>query len=192
MRGRLPGVSDIRVSTLTETLTATLDEARTSREELEATVSALGYPMTCKEAASDARHAASLHDHESRDQRAEQRERPDHHDQGHDHHPGHPHRATKGGGPKDASASLSSHGHYHEETGDQRWWQTAKGRLVALTGALLAIAFLSQYVVPQLAHWLYIAATLMGVVPVARRGGGAGRGTLGGGALRESFWFRRR
>ncbi len=44
--GKLPGVADIKLSTMTEILSATVDEMRTAPEEVEKRVSALGYVAT--------------------------------------------------------------------------------------------------------------------------------------------------
>ena len=49
------------------------------------------------------------------------------------------------------------------------WYQTGKGRLVLLTGTLLAGAWLASLAWPAGSHWLFITACLIGVVPVARR-----------------------
>lgn len=50
------------------------------------------------------------------------------------------------------------------------WYQTSKGRLVLGTGALLAAAWASRVVFPpEIAHWAFVLATLIGLVPVAQR-----------------------
>ncbi len=52
----------------------------------------------------------------------------------------------------------------------RRWYETGKGRLVLGTGALLAGAFVAHLTLPpQVAHWAFILATLIGLAPVARR-----------------------
>jgi len=55
------------------------------------------------------------------------------------------------------------------------WYKTAKGRLVLGSGALVALAFLASFVAPAFAPWTYAAATLLAVVPVARKAWGAAR-----------------
>ncbi len=60
--------------------------------------------------------------------------------------------------------------HDHDDVRDRPWWRTRKGQLVIATGALLALAFLISYVEPQWSHVAYIAAALIGLVPIARRG----------------------
>ena len=53
------------------------------------------------------------------------------------------------------------------------WWQTAKGRLVLVTGGLLALAFVLRLVWPSLGNWPFVAATLVGLVPIAQGAWGA-------------------
>ncbi|BBK38567.1 ATPase [Allostella sp. ATCC 35155] len=76
------------------------------------------------------------------------------HGHGHDHHDGH------------------GHGDDPSERG-RPWWGTAKGRLVLASGALLGAAILLDLAVPALAPWPFVAATLVALVPVARRAIGA-------------------
>ncbi|WP_240791665.1 heavy metal translocating P-type ATPase [Sulfitobacter indolifex] len=57
-----------------------------------------------------------------------------------------------------------------EETPDPAWYQTMKGRLVLGSGALLAAAWASRLVLPaEVSHWAFVIATLIGLIPVARR-----------------------
>ncbi len=57
-----------------------------------------------------------------------------------------------------------------EETADPVWYQTAKGRLVLGSGALLAAAWASRLALPaEVSHWAFVIATLIGLIPVARR-----------------------
>jgi len=52
---------------------------------------------------------------------------------------------------------------------DRPWWQTRKSRLVLITAALLAVAFGVAWVAPSLSFYAYVAAALVGLVPIARR-----------------------
>ena len=52
---------------------------------------------------------------------------------------------------------------------DLAWWQTRKGRVVIVNAALLAAAFALASVGPALSFWAYLAATLIGLGPIARR-----------------------
>ncbi|MCA1774024.1 MAG: cation transporter, partial [Halomonas sp.] len=46
-----------------------------------------------------------------------------------------------------------------------RWWGTTKGRLVVVSGALLVIAWLLAWRLPEVGVWPFILATLIGWVP---------------------------
>ncbi|MDN3519074.1 heavy metal translocating P-type ATPase [Aquisalimonas lutea] len=48
------------------------------------------------------------------------------------------------------------------------WWRTAKGRLVLVTGGLLALAFVLRWALPSLGNWPFVAATVVGLVPIAQ------------------------
>ena len=54
----------------------------------------------------------------------------------------------------------------HGEKSATRWWQTPKGRLVLVSGALLALAWGLKFAWPALGSWPFIAATLVGLVPI--------------------------
>lgn len=62
--------------------------------------------------------------------------------------------------------------HEHEAT---PWHATGQGRLVLLSGGLLALAFLFGLVEPGRAVWGYAAATLVGTWPLARKAVAAAR-----------------
>ncbi|MBS3651967.1 cadmium-translocating P-type ATPase [Pseudaminobacter sp. 19-2017] len=49
------------------------------------------------------------------------------------------------------------------------WWRGTKARLVFVTGALFAAAFVAAWALPQWDIWLFAAAALVSVVPFARR-----------------------
>ena len=66
-----------------------------------------------------------------------------------------------------AAAPSSDHAH--------AWWQTSKGRLVVVAGALLAGAFVAGFLVPALGPWPFVATTLVSLVPIARRAISAAR-----------------
>jgi Cd2+/Zn2+-exporting ATPase len=153
---RLPGASDVKVSVMAETLTLRLDERLTGRDVVEIRVASLGYITTPVPADTAAlRKAAAQADRHAP-------ERP------HDHHHGE-HSAVNA--PKqqgDRGHGLP--GHIHEATPDGiSWYQTNKGRLVLTTGALLGAAWAASLVWPAAAHWAFIAACVIGIVPVARK-----------------------
>ena len=49
------------------------------------------------------------------------------------------------------------------------WWHSQKGRLVLITGFLLAASFTVSHFAPSLAFWSYAAAAVIGLIPFARR-----------------------
>ncbi|AWT37792.1 cadmium-translocating P-type ATPase (plasmid) [Deinococcus actinosclerus] len=55
------------------------------------------------------------------------------------------------------------------------WFHTGQGRLVLTTGALLVLAFAFGLIEPALATWGYVAATLLGAAPLARKAWAAAR-----------------
>ena len=60
----------------------------------------------------------------------------------------------------------------------QAWWRTPRGRLVIGTGALLVLAYALSHIEPSWSTWPYIAATVIGLVPIVRRAvAGATMGT---------------
>ncbi len=75
-----------------------------------------------------------------------------------------------------------AHGHDHAHGyGDEEgmpWWKTKRVQLVGLTGVLLAAAFLVSLADPGIAAWAFIAATVVGLLPIARRAFAAARAGL--------------
>ena len=169
---RLPGVSDVSVTLISEKLKLRLDDAKAGRDRIEAVVKSLGYGIAPKgqdapkkkafvlppaDAAKDKDHAG--HDHSDHD----------HADQ-----------------DKASTVSLStggdndhgSPGHIHDDPADRgkRWYQTGKGKLVIFTGILLGAAWAVEYLFPgPVGYWAFVAACVIGVAPVARRAFAAAR-----------------
>ncbi|MFZ2871807.1 heavy metal translocating P-type ATPase, partial [Zavarzinia sp.] len=77
-----------------------------------------------------------------------------HGDHGHDHHD-HDH----------------GHDHAHDDPADagKAWWRTAKGRLVIGAGILLLAAMLVDHFAPTYGSYAFGAATILALIPVARR-----------------------
>ena len=155
--GRLPGVSDVSVGLMTERLRLTLDEAQTPRTVIEARVKSLGFGIAPKGEAAPRKGFVmpemAAHDHA-----------------GHDHAEAH-----KDTGP---DAGHGSAGHVHDDPADRgkRWYQTAKGRLVIVTGLLLAVAWgIELLTSATIGYWAFFAACLIGVAPIAKRAFAAAR-----------------
>jgi Cd2+/Zn2+-exporting ATPase len=185
---RLPGVSDVKLSVMSETLTLSLDAGSTTPEAIEKRVNGLGYTTAALAKAPVEKPAAKGnccdHDHHDHDHGGHARDhaghehgdacRSDHahdHDHAHGHnHAGHDHgpTATKAAAAKDHGHGLP--GHVHEVTPDgARWYQTGKGRLVIGTGLLLGAAYAVRLLWADIGHWAFILACIVGVLPVAKR-----------------------
>lgn len=62
------------------------------------------------------------------------------------------------------------HSHTHNDETSPMWYESAKGRLVILTGLLLAVAWVFELTVnAEIARWGFVAACVIGLIPVARR-----------------------
>ena len=137
----LPGVGDVDVALMAEQLRLTLDESQTSPERIEKAVRSVGFGIAPKGARPEKPKGGFI--------------------------------LPDGGFP--ASAEPPEAGTVLEDAGAPEvvpasWMKTAKGRLVLGTGALLAAAWASRLVLPaETAHWAFVLATLVGLVPVAQR-----------------------
>lgn len=66
----------------------------------------------------------------------------------------------------------------HLELGSGPWWKTRKAKLTIGCGLALAAAYLIGQVVPDVGHWAFLIALLVGLVPIGRRAiSGAMHGT---------------
>ena len=189
---RLPGVSDVKLSVMTETMSLALDESRTRRDAIEKRVASLGYTTVAlapKAAAEPAAtktpvdgcgcghdHGTPSHAHSERNGSGTGHGAHDHARQDHGHNHGHD-DGDRAGTPlatasrrRAADPGHGMPGHVHEATPDGvSWYQTGKGRLVLVTGLCLAAAWAASLVWPAGAYWAFILACLIGVVPVARK-----------------------
>ncbi|REF69860.1 heavy metal translocating P-type ATPase [Paracoccus versutus] len=68
------------------------------------------------------------------------------------------------------AAVPATHGHDHGAARGQRWHRTAKGRLVVMTGVLLAAAWAFELLTTaEWGYWAFLLACVIGVAPVAQR-----------------------
>ncbi|KQR35142.1 heavy metal translocating P-type ATPase [Deinococcus sp. Leaf326] len=137
----LPGTEGVKTSFTKQTLTLHLDEHQTSRATLEKNLKALGYtPSLLRQSPPAVTTPPEAHDHAGHDHT------------GHDHaeheHAGHTHEVAPAGTP---------------------WYRTGQGRLVVTSGILLLAAWLFGFIEPRFATAGYIAATLLGVWPLAKK-----------------------
>ena len=82
--------------------------------------------------------------------------------------------APDGEAPADATEGQHDHaghdhGESHFEIGDGPWWKTRKAVLTLSCGMALLVAYLIGRLLPEIGHWAFLAALLVGLVPVARR-----------------------
>lgn len=151
---RVDGVTDVGLNFSTQQLKLQVAPEGPKPEAIAARVRALGFTAVAIDAPEAARH----------DDVPVKSNPP-----GHAHH----HR-----GPGQVSHAHHDHGSgamlargTDEEVGsaERRWWQSPKGRLVVFSGALLTMAFLLSWTMPTVGVWAFLAATVVGVQPVAQR-----------------------
>jgi Cd2+/Zn2+-exporting ATPase len=129
---------------------------------LEKKVTGLGYtvhPLAAKGAKPTHAHEYDIDDHSGCRQA-------DHDHAGHDH-AGHDHSAHgKHGRAADKVEVL----HPHDDappTGP--WWQSNKARMAMASGVALVVAYVGSRFAPAIEPYIFIAAMLIGLVPIARR-----------------------
>ncbi|MGM4984115.1 heavy metal translocating P-type ATPase [Hyphomicrobiales bacterium] len=175
---RLQGVEDVSVSVTAGTMTVKHQGDDTLAPAIAKRVTGLGYKIiplpqnSAPAAKEDESHACGCgHDHH--DHQAQGHDHKDHnHDHGHgdrgtgshEHaHPGHSHDAHG-----HAATVAGLHGHDHGPNIGP-WWKSAKGRLTIASGIALAVAWAIGKLVPGLEGWIFTAAMLVGLLPIARR-----------------------
>ena len=166
---RLPGVDDVNVSVTAGTMTVRHGDALALDGVIEAKVRSLGYravPVGVAAAASASEQAhthgpgCSGHDH------AHEHSTHTHVEEDHGH--AHAHLHETGSNTRASKPPSGLHGHDHSiESGP--WWASAKGRLTLASALGLAVAWLAGKLLPDLANWAFIAAMLIGLVPIGRR-----------------------
>jgi Cd2+/Zn2+-exporting ATPase len=177
---RLQGVEDVNVSVTAGTMTVKHHGDPDLLPTIAKRVTGLGYkvfPLPQSNApaakADNDDHACGCgHDHH--DHKADAH---DHDHSGHDHdHHGHDHgndghshdHSGHSHGAKEDAAAAGLHGHDHgPSTGP--WWKSAKGRLTIASGVALAAAWGIGKLVPAWDLWIFTAAMLVGLLPIARR-----------------------
>ncbi|MEQ6916319.1 heavy metal translocating P-type ATPase [Halomonas aquatica] len=60
-----------------------------------------------------------------------------------------------------------------QDAAPSAWWQSAKGRVVLVSGDLLLLAFALRLAWPALGNWPFVAATVVGLVPIVQAAWGA-------------------
>ncbi|KQV66050.1 heavy metal translocating P-type ATPase [Rhizobium sp. Root1220] len=155
---RMPGVEDVLVSVTAGTMTVRHDGS-SDLVAIERRVAGLGYSVMQVTSRTPAAPSRQVHDH--------------HHDhEGHDH-ANHDHdldEASHGAAaaPPASDTVEGLHGHDNTTTNGP-WWQSKKGRLTILSGVALVTAYAIGHLVPAIAPYAFVAAMLVGLVPIARR-----------------------
>lgn len=86
-----------------------------------------------------------------------------------------------GYGIKGEAGASAGHAHDHGRDDSHaapiegHWWQSAKGRLVILSGGLIAIAYLTTLLAPKFAYPVFLLAAVAGAIPIVRRALAAAR-----------------
>ncbi|MFC3166721.1 MULTISPECIES: heavy metal translocating P-type ATPase [Paracoccus] len=179
---RLPGVSEVRVALMSERLSLNLEPQTTQPEEIEAVVRKLGFGIAPKGQTAPRKKAFVLPQASDPEPAPASTPFPT------------PRSSMKGACATgccppasmdddmaddrgDGSATQIHNGHddtahSHDDPADRgkSWFQTAKGRLVILTGLLLAVAWLFELLTSaETGYWAFLAACLIGVAPIAKR-----------------------
>jgi Cd2+/Zn2+-exporting ATPase len=156
---RIDGASDVKVGLTSETLTVTLATLERAAE-VTATVKSLGYAVAPLGASvAPVAKAPHSHDHDHGSCNGHHHDHDHSHDHDHDH--GQPAVAAV------AAAAPSAADHAKPE--EARWWQSAKGRLVLISGALIAAAYVATQFIPGISYYVFLAAGAVGAIPVVKR-----------------------
>jgi Cd2+/Zn2+-exporting ATPase len=180
---RLQGVEDVSVSVTAGTMTVRHQGDPDLLPNIAKRVTGLGYkvfplPQSSAPAPKVEKddHACGCgHDHHDHKSDAHSH---DHDHAGHDHdHGDHDHGAaghrhdhsSHSHASEERDATVAGlHGHDHGPTTGP-WWKSAKGRLTIASGLALAAAWGIGKLVPALDVWIFTAAMLVGLLPIARR-----------------------
>ena len=142
---RIEGVSEVQVSVTAGTMTVGHSDEGAIRQAIEKQVARLGYRLDLVAAhagevgVEHAHHAGCRHDH------------------GHGAaHGEHDHAAHQHGGATSIGGQVA-------------WWRQPQVRLTAACGLAVAGAYLLGHLLPWAGPSLFIAAMLVGLVPIARR-----------------------
>ncbi|WP_117193185.1 heavy metal translocating P-type ATPase [Rhizobium terrae] len=147
---RMAGVEDVSVSVASGTMTVTHDGS-SDFSAIEKRVAGLGYSLR---ALGRKTAAAEFPISPARGEKG--------HSHGHHHHGAHDHSHH------DHAEIEGLHGHDHGPT-DGPWWKSPKGRLTILTGLALVAAYGIGHLIPAYDTYIFTAAMLIGLLPIARR-----------------------
>ncbi|MFT0859958.1 heavy metal translocating P-type ATPase [Ancylobacter sp. G4_0304] len=165
---RVSGVEEVAVSVTAGTMTVEHEGADLAL--VEKRVSSLGYGIFALSGAPAPAPAAPANDHHHEHGPCCDHDHGDqHHDHDHAHGDAHDHAHARVPAPAAPPAATQGHDHAHMEPMDGGWWRTAKGWLTIGCGAALVVAYGVGHLFPGLDLWVFTAAMLVGLVPIARR-----------------------
>jgi Cd2+/Zn2+-exporting ATPase len=141
---RMPGVENVTISVTAGTMVL-VHEASSDLAAIEKKVAGLGY--TVAPLGTGDRKSAAANDHHQEHKL----------DAAHDHEHDHASDALEG-----------THGHDHTPMSGP-WWKSAKGQLTIASGIAVVVAYAIGKASPALAPWAFIAAMLIGLLPIGRR-----------------------
>ena len=170
---RVSGVSEVDVFVTAGTMSVQ-HEATADLQEIARKVASLGYAAALLPPGRGSQPQVRKlrdHDHAGHDHSGHDHSGHDH--SGHDHaghdHSGHDHSSHSHAQPKQpVEESIGLHGHDHGPV-DGSWWKSAKARLTILSGLSLGLAFVLSWVAPSTEPWVFIVASMIGLIPIARR-----------------------
>lgn len=175
---RVPGVEDVSVSVTAATMTVHHRDGAALTAAIETKVGSLGYRATpiARPANDDAARTVEAvgpdhddHEHGQLGHAHDHAGHNHHHDHEHGHEHGHDHEQNAPDSEAEAQAeTLGLHGHDHGPTVGT-WWQSPKGVLTLCSGAALVVAWGVAWLAPTIGPWAFVAAMLVGLVPIARR-----------------------
>lgn len=135
------GVRDVAVSVMNESLSVSMSVTTGAIAEIESRIARLGYGITRRQVKPSDGHTLTDGDACS----------------GHDHNNAHEHE------PGDRPQAVAA-------TSVSRWFGSAKSRFVVVTGLLLGAAWGAKLAgLGAAVEWAFVAACIIGIVPVARR-----------------------
>ncbi|MDR0252782.1 MAG: heavy metal translocating P-type ATPase, partial [Brucellaceae bacterium] len=169
-------ISDVNVSVTKGTMTVT--HSGIAADAITEQLKKLGYQsrymsenlsVSTEEPEADAHACCSGHDHDhDHADHKHEHDHADHSHEGHDHS-AHDHKTHEHGTAKAQEASpLHMHDHGTDED-NKPWWQQGKARLTIAAGTALVAAYIIGHFLPQYDLYIFSAAMLVGLVPIARR-----------------------
>lgn len=147
---RMPGVEDVSVSVAAGTMTVSHNDS-VDLSAVEKRVSGLGYPLRQLSQRNRLDELViPVADH------ADPHAQDDGSKHDHSHH------------KRETAATEGLHGHDHGPM-EGPWWKSAKGRLTIMAGLAFAVAYGLGHLFPAYETYIFTAAMLIGLVPIARR-----------------------